>query len=110
MSSYPCALIILKECIALRISWSFNEIDDKLALVKGDVTRGKMLLFETGVDYWDEKKTLKWFASSSKFDISLFLLLYRDLSEDIYLTLSIWNLKKKQNGDLDGGWKMKKIL
>ena len=33
----------------LRISWSLNKIDDKLALVIGVATRGKMLLFETGV-------------------------------------------------------------
>ena len=58
ISSCPCALLIFKECIILRISWSLNETDDKLALVTGAVTRGKVLLFETGV-YWDGKKASK---------------------------------------------------
>ena len=66
-SSYPCALLIFKEFIVLRISRSLNEIDDKLALVIGVVTRGKVLLFETGL-HWDAKKALKWFAFSLKFD------------------------------------------
>ena len=48
-SSNPCALLIFKECITLKISRSLNEIDDKLALVIGVVTRGKVLLFGTGV-------------------------------------------------------------
>ena len=72
-SSNPCALLIFKECITLRISWSLNEIDDKLALVIGVVTRGKVLLFGTGV-HWDAKKALKWFAFSLKFDTSWLLL------------------------------------
>ena len=33
ISSYFCALLILKECIILRISRYLNEIDDKLTLV-----------------------------------------------------------------------------
>ena len=53
-----------------------NEIDDKLALVKGVVTRGKVLLFETGVP-WDPKKTLEWLAFSLEFDISLLLIKMR---------------------------------
>ena len=57
----------------LGISWSLNEIDDNLALVTGVVTRGKVLLFETGV-HWDAKKALKWFAFSLKFDTSLLLI------------------------------------
>ena len=73
ISSYPCALLVFKECIILRISWSLNEIDDKLALVNRIVTRGKVLLFETGV-HWDVKKAVKWFAFSLKFDISLLLI------------------------------------
>ena len=63
----------IKECIILRISWSLNEIDDKLALVIGFVTRGKVVLFETGV-HWDSKKALKWFAFSLKFDTRLLLI------------------------------------
>ena len=49
ISSYPCALLIFKERIMLRISWSLTEINDKLALVTGLVTRGKVLLCETDV-------------------------------------------------------------
>ena len=49
ISSYLCALLIFKECIILRISWSLNEIDDKLALVTGVVTRGKVLFFDISV-------------------------------------------------------------
>ena len=41
-------------------------IDDKLVIVIGVVTRGKVLLFGTGV-HWDAKKSLKWFAFSLKF-------------------------------------------
>ena len=58
--SYPCALLIFKVCIILRISWLFNEINDKLALVTGVLTRGKVLFLETSV-HWDAKKTLKRF-------------------------------------------------
>ena len=73
ISSFLSALSIFKGCMILRISWSLNEIDDKLALVTGVVTRGKVLLFETGV-HWDAKKKLKWFAFSLKFDINLLLI------------------------------------
>ena len=72
-SSNPCALLIFKECIALRISWSLIEIDDKLALVTGFATRGKVMLFGNGVQ-WDAKKALKWFAFCLKFDTSLLLI------------------------------------
>ena len=44
-----------------------------MALVTGVVTRGRVLLFETGV-HWDGRKALKWFAFSLKFDISLLLI------------------------------------
>ena len=57
----------------LGISWSLNEIDDNLALVTGVVTRGKVLLFETGV-HWDAKNALKWFSFPLKFDTSLLLI------------------------------------
>ena len=57
-SSYQCTLLIFKEFIILRISWSLNEIDGKLVLVTGVVTRGKGLLFEIGLQ-WDAKKVLK---------------------------------------------------
>ena len=70
-SSYPCALLIFNECIILRISWSLNEIDDKLALVIAVVTKGKVLWFETGV-HWNAKKTLKWFAFSLKVNLKTF--------------------------------------
>ena len=73
ISSCLCALLIFKECIILRISLLLNEIDDKLALVTGVVTRGKVILFEIGV-HWDAKKALKWFAFSLKFDVSLKLI------------------------------------
>ena len=73
ISSYRCALLIFKEWLILRIPWSFNEIDDKLALVTGVVTRVKVPLFETGV-HWDTNKALKWFAFSLKFDIDLLLI------------------------------------
>ena len=53
---------MFKKCIILRISWSLNEINDKLALVTGVVTRGKVLLLEIGV-HWDAKKAFKWFLS-----------------------------------------------
>ena len=62
ISSCQRALLIFKEFIILRISWSLTETDDKLVLVTGVVTRGKVLLFENGV-HWDEKKALKWFDS-----------------------------------------------
>ena len=42
---------------------------DKLALVTAVVTRGKVLLFDTGVG-WDGKKALKWFAFFLRFDCS----------------------------------------
>ena len=44
ISSCPCALLLFKECIILRISWSFNEIDDKLSLATGILTRGAIIL------------------------------------------------------------------
>ena len=50
-----------------------NEIDEKVALVIGIVTRGKVLLFGTGV-HWDAKKSMKLFAFSLKFDASLLLI------------------------------------
>ena len=49
---------MFKKCIILRISWSLNEINDKLALV----TRGKVPLLEIGV-HWDAKKAFNWFLS-----------------------------------------------
>ena len=57
-SSYSWALSILKECIILRIPVFLNEIDDKLLLVTGVVTRGYILLLETEV-HSDAKKALK---------------------------------------------------
>ena len=63
ISSYPWDLPILKECVILRISWSLNEVDDKLALVAGVITSCKVLSLEIGVR-WNAKNTLKWFAFS----------------------------------------------
>ena len=42
-------------------------------MVTGVFTRGKVLLFETGV-HWNAKKALKWFDFSLKFDTSLLLI------------------------------------
>ena len=50
------------------ISWSLNEIDDKLALVTGVVTSSRVLSFEMSV-HWVAKRALKWFDFSLKFDI-----------------------------------------
>ena len=57
--SYPHILLILKECVIWRITWSLNKIDDTLALVTGVGTRGKVLLFQICV-HWNAKKALKW--------------------------------------------------
>ena len=47
-------------------------MDDKLTLETEFVVLGRPLSLEIGV-YWDAKKSLKWFAFSLKFDISLLL-------------------------------------
>ena len=73
ISSYPWALLILKECIILRISWSLNEIDGKLVLIAGINTRGNILSLETRV-YWDAKKALELILFSLKFDIGLLMI------------------------------------
>ena len=53
---------MFKEYIILTIFLSLNEIDDKLALVIGVVTRGKVLLFEIGVR-WDDVHFVKGFRN-----------------------------------------------
>ena len=64
ISSYLCALLVLKKCIILRISWSLNE--------KDSYYKGKVLSLEIGV-HGDAKEALKWFAFSLKFNISLLI-------------------------------------
>ena len=46
-----CALLIRKKFIIGGISWSWSEIDGKVALVTV-VARGKVLSFDTGVPWY----------------------------------------------------------
>ena len=53
--SYLRASLMFEKCNFLRISWSWNETDDKLALGTGVVTRGIVISFEIDLP-WDAKK------------------------------------------------------